>query len=116
MVLDRLCEKDPDKSHKLLTRKLPTWHEQDLFSLAKDVGQGDFVNNKCCQTKLDKIWLGKTGPTTSVFTVSVDLFLIVSYGTLSYTVVDKIDHLDRYQATNYFRSWQVISLLFALQA
>jgi len=69
IVLDGLCENDQNKSYELLTGELRTWREQNLFSLAEDVGQGDFVNNKCCQTKLDKIWLGKTTQSTSVFTV-----------------------------------------------
>jgi len=75
MVLDRLCEKHPETSHELLTRKLPTWRQQDLFSLAEDVGQGDFVNNKCCQTKLDSIWYGQTTASTSVLTVGASIFL-----------------------------------------
>jgi len=77
IVLDQLCEKDQDKSYELLTQERPAWREQNLFSLAEDVGQGDFVNNKCCQTKLDKIWFGKTKPSTSVFTVG--MVTILSY-------------------------------------
>jgi len=73
-VLELLHEIDQDDSYELLTRELSTWGKRNLFSLADNVGESDFVNNHCCQTKLDKIWIGETAPTASIFTVVVTVY------------------------------------------
>jgi len=69
IVLELLHEVNKHDSYDLLTRELPAWGRQNLFSLADCVGESDFVNNHCCQTKLDRIWVGETAPTASILTV-----------------------------------------------
>jgi len=59
-VLEQFFEKDQSKTFKLITRKLSTWDNQNLFLLAEKVDGIDFVRNDCCQTYLDKTWIGRT--------------------------------------------------------
>ena len=72
-VLHQLCEKDGNGSYKLLTRQLLNWGKQNhLFSLAEHSGGVEFVKNSCCQSFLDKTWIGKTK--LSLVVVSVDVY------------------------------------------
>jgi len=69
-ALKRLWQTDQNASFKLLDRKCSTWGKQpDVFTLADSIGPGEFVNNNCCQAKLDKTWIGKKS-FTSFFKVS----------------------------------------------
>jgi len=64
MVLKRLymCERrehDHWNSFNLLTRKLDSWGEKNLFEMADGTEEADFVRlNYCFQTQLDSIWYG----------------------------------------------------------
>jgi len=59
-VLEQFFEKDQSKTFELITRKLSRWDNQNMFSLAEKVDGIDFVRNSCCQTYLDKTWIGRT--------------------------------------------------------
>jgi len=59
-VLEQLSEKDQSKTDGLLKRKLLKWGNQHMFSLAEKVDGIDFVRNNCCQSYLDKTWIGRT--------------------------------------------------------
>ena len=59
-VLEQLSEKEQKKSFELLKRDLSRWGKQKMFLLAEKVDGTDFVRNNCCQTYLDKTWIGRT--------------------------------------------------------
>jgi len=58
-VLEELYERDQAMSRELLLRQLNSWGGQTLFAVADKAEQMDFMEQDCCQTKLNKLWFGK---------------------------------------------------------
>jgi len=58
-LVKELSEKDECKSQKLLKRKLETWNKRNAFHLADRARLMEFMQQDCCQTKIDKMWRGK---------------------------------------------------------
>jgi len=58
-LVKELSEKNERKSQKLLKRKLETWNRRNAFELADRARLMEFMQQDCCQTKIDKIWRGK---------------------------------------------------------
>jgi len=75
-VLEELYESDQAMSHELLLRKLKLWGHQTLFAVADTGEQMDFMEQDCCQTKLNKIWFGRITRYTKMWQVGVFLFSV----------------------------------------
>lgn len=70
-VVEELYESDQAMSHELLLRKLNSWSKQTLFAVADTAEQMDFMEQDCCQTKLNKIWFGRITTYTQMWQVGV---------------------------------------------
>ena len=68
-MLEELYENDQEMSHELLLRKLNSWGKQTLFAVADTAKQMDFMEQDCCQTKLNKIWFGRITAYTKMWQV-----------------------------------------------
>jgi len=68
-LLRALYEIDQDKAHELLRRPLTTWKGSSVLELADTGDRMDFMEQECCQTKLDKIWHGKLSTRTRMWQV-----------------------------------------------
>jgi len=68
-VLDVLYETDEVMSHKLLLRKLNSWGKKTLLAVADTGEQMDFMEQDCCQTKLNKLWFGRITAYTKMWQV-----------------------------------------------
>lgn len=68
-VVEELYESDQAMSHELLLRKLNSWGKQTLFAVADTAEQMDFMEQDCCQTKLNKIWFGRITTYTKMWQV-----------------------------------------------
>ena len=58
-MLNACYEKDKELARDLLTRELHQWGGKTLFVLADAGQQMDFMKHTCCQTKLNRNWMGK---------------------------------------------------------
>jgi len=67
--MEELYESDQAMSHELLLRKNKSWGQQTLFALAHTAEQMDFMEQDCCQTKLNKIWFGRIQTYTKMWQV-----------------------------------------------
>jgi len=71
-VVEELYESDQAMSHELLLRKLRSWGERTLFAVADTAEQMDFMEQDCCQTKLNKIWFGRITTYTKMWQVGLN--------------------------------------------
>ena len=71
-LLDELYKIDEDKSHKLLTRELKTWKDSKVFELADKANLMDFMQHDCCQTDIEKMWLGKLSTRPAIWQVRLN--------------------------------------------
>ena len=76
-LVEELYKIDEENSHKLLslTRELKTWKGSSVFKLADKAGLMDFMQQVCCQTKLDSIWYGKLTTRTALQQVGLHSIL-----------------------------------------
>jgi len=73
-LVEELYELDQDKSHLLLDRQLATWKRSSVLKLADSANLMDFMEQDCCQTKLDTIWRGKLSTSTAWWQVRTTQF------------------------------------------
>ena len=74
-VLNECYKRDKEMSHRLLTRELDIWEQETLFSLSEGSELMDFMEHTCCQTKLNKIWMGKMALYNSTWKVKINMIL-----------------------------------------
>jgi len=75
-LLDELYKIDEDNSHKLLTRELLTWKNSKVFELAHKANLMDFMQHDCCQTDIEKMWLGRLSTRPAIWQVRLDRALL----------------------------------------
>lgn len=68
-VLGNCYQRDKDVTHKLLVRKLHSWQDRTLLSIAGGEKQMDFLGHTACRTKLNNIWRGNITAYTTKFKV-----------------------------------------------
>jgi len=87
-LLDELYKIDEDNSHKLLTRELLTWKNSEVFELADKANLMDFMQHDCCQTDIEKMWLGRLSTRPAIWQVRLDRALLsVHWNRLLFTAL-----------------------------
>jgi hypothetical protein len=98
-VLGKCYQRDKEKTHKLLVRKLRSWQDRTLLSIAGGERQMDFLGQTACKTKLNYIWRGKITGRTTKFKVRdcvLYLYTVSRYGTFStQKTLSNILHISR---------------------
>ena len=68
-VLSQCYAKEKELTHELLTRELKPWGSTTLYSIADASQQMHFLGHSACQTKLNKIWMGRMALYTPMWKV-----------------------------------------------
>ncbi|XP_013384358.1 transient receptor potential cation channel subfamily M member 2 isoform X1 [Lingula anatina] len=74
-VLNECYSKDKILGHRLVTRQLPHFGHDTVMTIADTARQMHFMEQACCQTKLNMIWLGKMVQHTSIWKIVPSLFI-----------------------------------------